>query len=66
MYIEVYLDKRISIPGDFDQNPDSCLGFRGTDRLKLACKADRKAHKITLTDLFESKQIKPDVVEILF
>jgi hypothetical protein len=65
MVLDVYVEKRIGIPDDFGKN-NSCLGVRGTDKLELACKVDRRNHKIHFSDLWESKETKPDVVEIIF
>lgn len=66
--LEVYLDRRIGIPEDFNANNDSCVGVRGTvdGLLNLKCKVNRAEHKITLTDLWETREVKPDAVTIIF
>ena len=66
MKVEVWLDKRIGIPADFDKKNNSCLGIRGVDRLLIECIVDRYDHKITLKNLFESRDVQPDEVEIIF
>lgn len=66
MWIEIYINKKIIVPDEFSKNPESCLGLKGTDRLTLACEYDRKEHKIKLTNLFESREVKPEKVEIVF
>lgn len=64
--LEVYVDRRIGIPEDFGKKNNSCLGVRGTDRFLLKCTVDRDEWKITLTDLFQTREVKPDAVEIVF
>ena len=66
MKLVVWIDKRVGIPQNFDEKNGGCLGIRGVDRLILECKVDRYDNKITLTNLFETRDVQPDEVEIIF
>ena len=66
MKVEVFIDKRITIPLDFNETTGGCLGIRGVDRLVIECEVDRGENKITLKNPFETRDVQPDVVEIIF
>lgn len=66
MQLQVVIDSRITIPPDFGQRNDSCLGMKGTDKLLLQCSVEPLTNTITLKDLFKTKEVKPDQVDIIF
>ena len=58
----MYFPKKFGSKFDINQ----CLGIRGTDKFRLNCTRSLDNNRmITFNDLFESKDVKPDQVEIL-